>query len=145
MVEAFAGVPDPRDRRGRRHPLAAILTLGVAAMLSGARSIYAIYQWGRSQPPEVVRSLGFTRERTPTVSTLDLVFRDLDVATFESVLAHWAESQYGDRVEAIAIDGKGLRGIHGEEIPGVRLVAAFGPEAGLVLGQSGGKGRRKVG
>ena len=45
----------------------------------------------------------------------------------------------------ISIDGKGLRGIHGEEIPGVRLVAAFGPEAGLVLGQSGGKGRRKVG
>jgi len=114
-------------------------------MLSGARSIYAIYQWGRLQPPEVVRSLGFTREKTPTVSTLDLVFRDLDVATFELVLAHWAESQYGDRVEAIAIDGKGLRGIHGEELPGVRLVAAFGSEAGLVLGQSGGKGRRKVG
>jgi hypothetical protein len=140
LVEALAGVPDPRDRRGRRHSLAAILTLGVAAMLSGARSIYAIYQWGRVQSPEVVRSMGFTRDRTPSVSTLDVVFRELDVGAFESVLTRWAESQYGDRVEVISVDGKALRGIHGEELPGVRLVAAFGSEAGLVLGQSGGSG-----
>ena len=145
LVEALAGVPDPRDRRGRRHSLAAILTLGIAAMLSGARSIYAIYQWGRVQPPEMVRSLGFTKDRTPSVSTLDVVFRGLDLGAFESVLTRWAESQFGDRVEAIAVDGKGLRGIHGEELPGVKLVAAFGSKAGLALGQTGGQGRGSVG
>ena len=141
LLLVFAKVPDPRSAKGRRHPLSAILTLSIAAMLSGARSIYAIYQWGRLQPPEVVRSLGFTRDRTPTVSTLDVVFRALDVATFESVLSEWAQSQVGDRAEAIAIDGKGLRGIHGEELPGVRLVAAYSQEAGLVLAQSGGQPR----
>jgi hypothetical protein len=29
------------------------------------------------------------------------------------------------------LDGKALRGIHGEELPGVRLVALYAPEAGL--------------
>lgn len=139
LLEAFVKVPDPRGAKGRRHPLPAVLTLAVAAMLSGARSIYAIYQWGRLQNSEVVRALGFTRDKTPTVSTLDLIFRALDVATFEGVLREWAQSHLGERVEAIAIDGKGLRGIHGEELPGVRLVAAYSDEAGLVLGQSGGQ------
>jgi hypothetical protein len=139
LLAAFAAVPDPRSRHGRRHPLPAILALAAAAMLSGARSLYAIAQWGRVQPPEVVAALGFTRERTPAVSTLHLVFRDLDAAAFEAALGRWARANLGAE-EAIALDGKGLRGIHGEELPGVRLVAAYADGAGLVLAQSGGRG-----
>jgi hypothetical protein len=138
---AFASVPDPRSRHGRRHPLPAILALAAAAMLSGARSLYAIAQWGRLQPPPVVAALGFTRERTPTVSTLHLVLRDLDAAAFETALGQWAQAQLGDAAAVIAIDGKGLRGIHGEELPGVRLVAAYSDGAGRVLAQAGGQDR----
>jgi hypothetical protein len=86
LLDAFAKVPDPRSPHGRRHPLPAILALSVAPMLSGARSLYAIFQWGRLQEPDVVRALGFTRDKTPTVSTLHLVFKDLNVVTFEGVL-----------------------------------------------------------
>ena len=78
LLEALAEVPDPRSRHGRRHPLPAILSLSVAAMLSGARSLYAIAQWGREQSPEVVKAMGFSRDKTPAVSTLHLVFRDLE-------------------------------------------------------------------
>jgi hypothetical protein len=139
LLEAFAQVPDPREKRGRRYPLAAILALATAAMLAGARSLYAIAQWGRLQPPEVVRALGFGRGRTPCVATLHLVFKDLDVEAFEAALRGWAQGNLGDGEEAIAIDGKGLRGIHGEELPGVRLVAAYATRAGRVLAQSGGQ------
>lgn len=139
LLAALATVPDPRQRRGRRHPLPAILALSTAAMLSGARSLYAIWQWGRLQPREVVRALGFTREQTPSVATLHLVFKALDAAAFEAALAGWAGATLGDHERRIAIDGKALRGIHGEELPGVRLVAAYCDEAGLVLAQSGGQ------
>jgi hypothetical protein len=138
LLEAFAAVPEPRRRRGRRHPLAAILALSAAAMLSGARSLYAIAQWGRLQRPEVVRALGFTRETTPCVATLHRAFKALDAAAFEAALAGWARATLGD-ARRVAVDGKALRGIHGEELPGVRLVAAYADEAGLVLAQSGGK------
>lgn len=138
LLEAFAAVPDPRSPRGRRHPLPAVLALATAAMLSGARSLYAIAQWGRLQPPEAAAALGFSRDRTPAVSTLHAVFRALDAAAFEAALAGWARAALGDG-EAIAIDGKGLRGIHGEELPGVRLVAGYCDGAGLVLAQAGGR------
>ena len=140
LLEAFAQVPDPRKRRGRRHPLPAVLALASAAMLSGARSLYAIAQWGRLQRPEVVRALGFTRERTPCVATLHRAFKSLDASAFERALAGWAGATLGD-ARRVAVDGKALRGIHGEELPGVRLVAAYADEAGLVLAQSGGQGR----
>jgi len=139
LREAFVKVPDPREARGRRHPLPAMLAMSTAAMLSGAKSLYAIAQWGRLQRPEVVRALGFTREQTPCVATLHLLFKDLDIAYFEEALRGWAQRNLGDRGKVIAIDGKGLRGIHGEETPGVRLVAAYAGEAGLVLAQKGGQ------
>src|SRR3990172_6713579 len=139
LREAFARVPDPRGARGKRHPLAAMLALATAAMLSGAKSLYAIAQWGRLQEPEVVRALGFTRKKSPCVATLHLLFKDLDVAYFEEALREWAQLNLGDRGKAIAIDGKGLKGIHGEELPGVRIVAAYVGEGGLVLAQTGGQ------
>ncbi len=116
----------------------------VCAMLSGARSLYAIAQWGREQwgreHPQFAQSLGFSRERTPCVATLHHVFRRLDVDAFESVLGRWAQECLGEGEATIAIDGKALRGIHGGELPGVRLVAAYAGESGLVLGQKGGQG-----
>lgn len=129
-------MPDNRKLRGRRHPLAAILVMSVCAMACGARSLYAIAQWGREHP-ELVETLGFSRKQSPCVSTLHYVFKGLDVEAFERVLGEWAQRSLGDVKEPVGIDGKALRGIHGEELPGVRLVAAYS-RAGVVLAQKGG-------
>ena len=123
LLEAFKEVPDPRSTQGRLHPLSAILALSVCAMVSGAHSLYAIAQRGRMQEPVVLKELGFTRDRTPAVSTLHKVFSSMDTDAFESVLGEWIESRLGTGEEAIAVDGKALRGIQGDQIPGVRLVA----------------------
>jgi hypothetical protein len=37
LLERLAMLPDPRDRRGRRHPLASVLAVSAAAVLAGAR------------------------------------------------------------------------------------------------------------
>ena len=139
LLDVLREVEDPRKPKGVRHPLPAVLALPVCAMLSGARSLYAIAQWGREHP-QFAQSLGFSRERTPCVATLHHVFRRLDVDAFESVLGRWAQECLGEGEATIAIDGKALRGIHGGELPGVRLVAACAGESGLVLGQKGGQG-----
>ena len=142
LLDALSRIEDPRKPKGVRHPLPAILALSVCAMLSGARSLYAIAQWGREHP-QFAQSLGFSREQTPCVATLHHVFRRLDVDAFESALGRWAQECLGEGEATIAIDGKALRGIHGRELPGVRLVAAYAGESGLVLGQKGDQGERK--
>jgi len=45
--------------------------------------------------------------------------------------------------EGIAVDGKTLRGIHGEQLPGVHLISAYAHRKGIVLAQraAGGKGQ----
>ncbi len=133
----------PIPVHGRRHPLSVILALSVRAMVSGARSLYAIAQWGRTQDPDALKELGFTRDRTPAVSTPHKVFSSMDTYAFESVLGEWIESRLGTGEEAIAVDGKALRGIHGDQIPGVRLVAAYTHELGLVVGQKGGRSAKR--
>src|SRR6266511_847122 len=49
-LERLAVVPDPRDRRGRRHPLVSVLALAAAAVLAGARSLTAIGEWAAGDP-----------------------------------------------------------------------------------------------
>lgn len=135
LLDVLSSLPDPRSAHGRRHPLGAILTLAVCAMLCGARSLYAISQWGRDHGSEMAQALGFTRDRTPCVSTLHQVFSRLDREKFEAVLGGWLQQRGLRGAEAIAVDGKTLRGIHGEHLPGVHLVAAYAHQPGIVVGQ----------
>ena len=145
LLATFARVPDVRSRHGRRSPLAALLTLATAAMLAGARSLYAISQWGRLQPLGVRQALGFADGDMPAATTLHDVFKRLDVAGFEAALQAWAAQTLDSRTQQLVLDGKALRGIHGEELPGGRLVAVYAPEAGLVLAQAGGQDQRGAG
>jgi hypothetical protein len=47
--------------RGRRHPLAGLLAVGIAAVIAGSRSFAAIGQWAADAGPEVVAVLGAAR------------------------------------------------------------------------------------
>ncbi len=122
LREALDGVPDHRSSQGRRHPLGAILSLAVCAMLCGARSLYAIAQWGRDHGAGTGHILGFRPGKTPCVATFHRVFKELDVAAFKAVLGEWLIDSGVEPGEVLSLDGKTLRGIHGGQIPGVHLV-----------------------
>ncbi|MEU4645427.1 transposase family protein [Micromonospora sp. NPDC023814] len=47
MLAALAAVPDPRDPRGARYPLASLLAVAVCAVLAGAVTFAAIGDWAR--------------------------------------------------------------------------------------------------
>ena len=136
LWEAMAHVPDPRQASGKRHPLQAILTLSAVAILSGARSLYAIAQFGRDRGKEFAAALGFTREQTPCCSSLHYLFARLDRQALEKAFGQWAHArQQSDGWKQLSIDGKELRGTQGHQVPGVRVLAAFAHEAKLVLEQ----------
>lgn len=141
LFAALDQVPDFRHSSGKRHRLQAILALSVCAMLSGCRSLYAMAQFGRDHADELAEPLGFGEHGTPCVATLHRVFRRLNVARFEAVLRDWFAACVADRPppagtrEALAVDGKTLRGSQGHQLPGVHLVAAFSHRLGIPLAQ----------
>jgi DDE family transposase len=136
LLAVLAQVPDPRSRRGRRHPLSAILSLAVLAMLSGAKSYQAIAQFGRDKGFALAHALGFRRGKTPTKSTFSVLFRILDVHAFEAVLSRWIISRVPEGQEQpIAVDGKTARGSRDGDVPGQHLVAAYCAAAQAVLAQ----------
>src|SRR5437868_3962427 len=61
LLDLLSQVPDPRKRRGRRHPLAGLLAVGIAAVIAGSRSFAAIGQWADDAGPEVLAVLGAAR------------------------------------------------------------------------------------
>jgi DDE family transposase len=136
LLDVLADIPDPRHRRGIRHPLSAILGLAVLAMLTGCKSYHAIAQFGRDKGFALAQVLGFRRGKTPTKSTYSVLFRRLDVVAFEAAVARWIASRLSDEEMAvIALDGKTLRGSRDGELPGHHLVAAYAVAAAAVLAQ----------
>jgi hypothetical protein len=138
LAEALAQIPDPRRAHRRVHGLVALLQFAVAAMLCGAGSLYAIAQWGRERredDPTLLVELGLQPGRTPSVATLHRVFKRLDVVAFEQALGQWLAHTGVKAHEPLAVDGKTLRGIHGEQIPGAHLVAVYALRSSAVLAQ----------
>jgi hypothetical protein len=134
LFEALASVPDPRARRGKRHPLPAILSLAAVAILAACKSLEAIAQFAHDRGEEFIRALGFTKPYSPTKSCLSKVFRRLDIAAFEAVLSAWAVSRLEDW-DAVAIDGKTLRGSRDGDAPGVHLLSAYVGKCASVIAQ----------
>jgi hypothetical protein len=136
LIEHLAQVPDPRRRKGVIHPLSAILSLTVLAMLTGAKSYQAVVQFGRDKGAALAHALGFRRGKTPGKACFSKLFRKLDVVAFEAQLALWALSRLPEAEgRTLALDGKAARGSRDGEVPGQHLVAAYDGEAAAVLGQ----------
>lgn len=135
LWEALGKVPDPRSRLGRRHPLRAILTLTAVAILSGARSLNAIAQFGRDRGASFALVLGFTRDATPCCATLHYLFKRLDIKAFDRAINRWLGGRIKQGWRAVSVDGKTLRGTQGHEVAGVHVLAAYCHEAGAVLAQ----------
>jgi hypothetical protein len=63
LYTALQNIPDHRTKKGRRFPLAAILSIAIAAMLSGANDLIAIFRWGRRLSPKTLQALGVDKKR----------------------------------------------------------------------------------
>src|SRR5580693_7151532 len=111
LLDLLAQVPDPRKKRGRRHALAGLLAVGIAAVIAGSRSFAAIGQWAADAGPEVLAVLGATRGPAEE-STFRRAFALVSADVLDRVTGAWLWTramQSGGRL-VIAIDGKTVRG-----------------------------------
>lgn len=141
LMDVLAQIPDFRQSKGKRYPLPAILSLAIAAILCGYKSYSAIAEWGRFYGHHLVEALGFATSKTPCASTLHNILSQLDKEALESRLMQWAQSCLDELQaespsdEAIAIDGKTLRGSKRQGCLDAHLLSVLSQRLGLTLFQ----------
>ena len=141
LLIMLAEVSDPRNKKGQRHPLAAMLALTVVGLLCGQRSYTAIAKWARLHP-ELRQVLGFTAKQTPAASTFHYLFRRLDITAVEKVLTEWTTQTLARLdistadLKGLAIDGNHTLGnSHTEDAHRTHLLAAVLHELGIPIAE----------
>ncbi|MFH9862879.1 ISAs1 family transposase [Streptomyces sp. NPDC017202] len=125
LTDRLTALPDPRDRRGRRHSLVAVLPTAVCAALAGARSCLAIGQRARHAPQHTLARLGIRAHgplgvRTPpSASTLRRVL----VAVCPGGPADLLGTDPAG-TDTVAVDGKTARGSRTGTQAAAHLLAA---------------------
>lgn len=137
-LEAY--LDDWRKPRGVRHSHAALFAIATAAALSGARSVRAIAEFAADLPPEALAQLG-ARQRSdgtyvaPHADTFRRAFSGVDVEQLDTVIGSWLTVNLDAGIDAVAIDGKTLRGARTGDSNQVHLLAAMVHNHGTVIAQ----------
>jgi hypothetical protein len=138
LFDALSSIPDHRTRKARRYPLAAILAITIAAMLSGANDLRAVFRWGRRLSPKALQALGIDKKRkkAPCHATYHYVFKELSLGNLTRALGGMVQMEDApdDGLNHIAIDGKRLRGSRHGNSPGVHILHAFSTRLQAAVG-----------
>ncbi|MEO6084087.1 MAG: transposase family protein [Umezawaea sp.] len=142
LLDALAKVPDPRDPRGIRYPLSALLTVAVCAVLAEASSFAAITDWIHDLDSHARNRLGF--DRIPAGTTMWRLLPHLGADLLATVLAGCltTRARRSSPVRTcrhrhvIAVDGKTLRGARVDDGRQVHLPSALDTSTGIVLTQA---------
>ncbi|GIF02144.1 ISAs1 family transposase [Paractinoplanes rishiriensis] len=141
LLHALSAVPDPRNPRGLRYPLAGLLCVAVCAVMAGATSVTAIADWLHDLDDISRARLGFRRGVPATTTMWRLLIR-LDADLLATILAGWLRTRTRPDTprrpryrHVIAIDGKTLRGARRPDGSQVHLLSALDTSTGIVLAQ----------
>ena len=111
VLSLLAQIPDPRYRRGIRYPIALLIGITLAAILSAATNLRAIGQWAQTIQPPLATLLGLGARR-PDESTIRRVLARLDNSILNRLIGSWTRLRSGQLSgrTVISFDGKTVRG-----------------------------------
>jgi hypothetical protein len=141
LIRVLMSLPESRARRGIRHDQSAILAVAICAVLGGARSYVAIAEWAKRCAQNQLRRLGLRRNartglyQPPSEPTIRRVLQGIDAEQVDRALTGWVSSLGPSQPEAIALDGKTLRGSGSPEGQPVQLLSAIVHGEGIVVAQ----------
>jgi predicted transposase YbfD/YdcC len=142
LYQQFQTVSDLRKRRGKRYPLAVLLTIALLAKLAGVTGVRALADWAKLRAEEFAILFELPRAVMPHATTWTRVFgHALAVEAIEQAVAALSAPPPAAEVPErgsiiIALDGKTLRGtIPLGQTAGVHLLAAYQTDTGSVRAQ----------
>jgi len=134
LFEILRALPDPRQARGVRHRIESLVGVALCATLAGARTITAMAEWAGEQSGETLRRFGSKRGKPPSERTLRRLLGSIDVEEVDRRAGAWMAEQH-QRLAALALDGKTMRGSGDGQTPARHLLSAVVHGTGAVLAQ----------
>lgn len=139
LMECLASLTDPRKKKGKRHPYLSVLAIGICAVMSGVRNFIGISEWAKELSQDILRRLGCRYDERkgkytpPSEPTIRRVLQATDGDTLDLVIGNWLANQCDK--DAVAIDGKVLRGARKSDGKTVNLMSAFLHKQSVVVSQ----------
>jgi predicted transposase YbfD/YdcC len=136
IARYFADLPDPRIDRTKKHALADILVIALAATIAGADSWDEVERFGIAKRDWLQGFLALPNG-IPSHDTFYRVFARLDPQKFGACVAAWmAAVGEAAGLRHVAVDGKAVRAAPRDTFTGcLHLVSAWAAENRLILGQ----------
>jgi predicted transposase YbfD/YdcC len=156
LVDMLGGVADPRQARGVRHTMGAVLAVMVLAVLAGARNFREIADRAADLPPELLVLAGCRVHRltggymVPSAATMRRIAHNVDADAVDERVCAWlraeamataiatgAAGHAPGRLVAVAVDGKTIRNTcqPGSEGSEIKLFSALLHREAIVIAQ----------
>ncbi len=131
----FKDIDDPRAKDNCDYPLSTLMVIMLMAVLSGANSILAIFDYAMSKQSHIKELLGL--ERIPHYGTFWWLITRMNPEQFSSAFFQWVQEESIKGIpQKIQIDGKTLRGTKKKnKNPNIHLVHAWASQEGILLAQ----------
>lgn len=137
LLAVLETVFDVRKARGKRHPMQYVLAVCLCATLTGAKNFVAIAQWAADQSRETLIRLGAKYGRPPSERTIRRVLTQVDVQEIDEKTGCWVAQHTRLKAgDAVAIDGKTLRGSSDGAQQAVHLLSAVVHREGTTVAQT---------
>ena len=146
LLNAFASVPDPRNRREPQHLLGDILVIAVCTALCGHSAFTDMEDFALDHE-HWLRTFLELPGGIPSHDTFNRVFQAIDTHLFEAAFRAWTAGLCGPAVEVpadtpaiallrhLAIDGKVLCGTKGKDKNRAAAINVWNVDEGLVFAQ----------
>ncbi len=134
VTNFLSEVKDPRNMRGKRYNLAAILRLIVAGLLCNCNNIASIARFKKFLSKKLLQNLGFYDGITPCYSTLTIILRKMNPKDLHDAIVKVISEMKGTKeFEEVHIDGKTLRGSKDLENRAIQVLTGFNNKTKCVI------------
>ena len=141
LLEVFEQFKDRRRGHGLRHRQPFVLACAAVAMLMGAGGYEALEEECGKLAQRQLRALGCRKDpktdryRAPSDSTFFRVINGMDAAEFDLRMGQWMMAQEISILQALAVDGKCLRGSARTDGKPLQLLSAVSHHLRLTVAQ----------
>ena len=138
LIEQLKQIPDPRQIKGRRHPLWMILFLSLLGFLCGYSGYRPLADFCRQHSSSLRHLLGLPNgQAMPSYSTFRRSFLHVAPQGWIDTFNHWALATLPESLGALlSVDGKSIRctstGGNSPELNFVSFVSVYGHQVGVV-------------